>query len=411
MALVALRIAIPLAVLAAHGHALPGLPRYVYNPRPGDAYGYYSAVRELLATWRAPVSLAAIVVLVASAAAASYWLWRRGRVAWALLAAVYGIAAIGTILALRMHSPGSPTIGWPLVWSVPLLPYRALGFPLDPDVAFGVGLTLSLLANAVTVAATAILGRRVTGSAAVGLAAAAGFAFWPFLIGLLGGHRAWGNGTWPVDAGLHLYSEPLSTALVAVALVLCVSRPRPDWHLAAAGALLSLASVVRLSNAVIAAVVLVVMTVHVGTRRAVYLLVGLGAFVPVGIAFWGKGYAGLPASGLPPHPFAVHYARVAWTDNLLWRPHVLLLVLPVAALGTFALRDVWQRWLLWLVIAATGAFYSVYSVTDIHPRFLFVVLPPVLVLWCSGISVAVARLGSRSTVSAKPVGRGVEKGS
>ena len=261
-----------LAALAAHGHALPGLPRYVYNARPGDAYGYYSAVRELLATWRQPVALAAVAALLALAGAAVVILRRRGRPTWALLAGAYGLGAVATVLALRMHQPGAPTIGWPLVWSVPLLPYRALGFPLDPDVAFGVGLALSLLAIGITVVATAVLGRRVTGRADVGIAAAAIFAFWPYLIGLLGGHRAWGNGTWPVDAGLHLYSEPLSTALVAVALVLCVDRRPADWALATAGVLLSLASVARLSNAVIAAAVLVVMTVRVGTRRALYLL-------------------------------------------------------------------------------------------------------------------------------------------
>src|SRR5689334_18708218 len=65
-ALVTVRAAIPLVVLAAHGHALPGLPRYVYNPRPGDAFGYYSAVRELLATWRQPVVLAGAFVVVAA---------------------------------------------------------------------------------------------------------------------------------------------------------------------------------------------------------------------------------------------------------------------------------------------------------------------------------------------------------
>lgn len=394
--LVAVRVAIPLAVLVAHGHALPGLPRYVYNPRPGDAYGYYSAVRELLATWRSAVVLLAAVVLAALAVAAVVWLRRRGRAAWALLAAAYGLGLISTVLAVRMHSPGAPTIGWPLVWSVPLLPYRAVGLPLNPDVAFGVGLALSLAANAVTVVMTAVLGRRVSGSAAVGLGAAAGFAFWPYLMGVLGGHRAWGNGTWPVDAGLHLYTEPLSTALVVTALVLCVDRRATDWALAAAGVLLSLASVARLSNAVIAAVVLVVMAARLGVRRAVYLLAGLCTFLPVAAAYWSKGYAGLPGNGLPPHPFALRYVRIAWTDNLLWRPHVLLIVLSVAALGTLGVRDRWQRWLLWLAILGNGAFYSVYAVTDIHPRFLFVVLPPALVLWSSGVAVVAARVARGS---------------
>jgi hypothetical protein len=393
--LVAVRVAIPLAVLAAHGHQLPGLPRYVYNPRPGDAYGYYSAVRELLTTWRQPLVLLSAVILVAAAGVLALRFVRSGRRAFAVLAVAYGLALVGAVLAGRMRAVGAPTIGWPLVWSVPLLPYRALGLPLGPNLAFGVGLALSLAANAVTLVATAVLGRRVTGRPLVGLGAAAIYAFWPFLSGLVGGHRAWENGTWLVDAGLHLYSEPLSTALVITALVLVLDRRPTDTALAVAGVLLSLASVVRLSNAVIAAVVLVVTAARLGVRRTIVLLVALGAFLPVALAYWSKGYTSLPAAhgGLPPKPFALHYVRIAWTDSLLWRPPVLLLLLPLAAIGTLGVSGVWRRWLLWLVVAGTAAFYSVYSVTDIHPRFLYVVFPLVLVLWCSGIAV----IGSAAT--------------
>ena len=113
------------------------------------------------------------------------------------------------------------------------------------------------------------------------------------------------------------------------------------------------------------------------------------------LTYWSKGYAGLPDSGLPPHPFALHYVGIAWTDNLLWRPHVLILLLSLAALGTLGVKDVLNRWLLWLVVAGTGVFYSVYAVTNIHPRFLFVVLPPVLVLWCSGLALVVSFAAER----------------
>src|SRR5205823_14776521 len=165
--------------------------------------------------------------------------------------------------------------GWPLAWSVPLLPYRALGLPLDPNIAFAVGLAISLVANAVTVVATAVLGLRATGRLIVGLGASTIYAFWPFVSGLIGGHRAWENGTWHVDAGLHLYSEPVSTALVVTALAVCASNRLTDSNLALAGILLSFASVVRLSNAVLAAAVLVVVAGRVGRRRAMVLLAGL----------------------------------------------------------------------------------------------------------------------------------------
>ena len=307
--------------------------------------------------------------------------------AWAVVAGAFTLGAIGAVLADRMGSSGAPTIGWPLVWSVPLLPYRAVGLPLNPNIAFGVGLALSLLANAVTVVATAVLGRRVTGQPAVGLVAAGVLAVWPLLTGQLAGHRAWENGTWLVDTGLHLYSEPVSTALVVTAVALVVVRAPSAVHLGLAGSLLSLASVVRLSNAVIAAVVLVIVALRFGARRSVILAAGLASFLAPALAYWSKGYTHLPAAagGLPPTPFALHYVRLAWTHALLWRPSVLVLLLPLAAVGTLAVQRVWCRWLLWLATLATAAFYSVYSVTDIHPRFMYVDLPFVLVLW-AGVS-------------------------
>ena len=302
---------------------LPGLPRYVYDPRPGDAYGYYSAVRELLTTWRQPlVLLAAVILVVVAGDARAAVLARRDqprfRRARGRLRARAGRRGPGMAdaagrrsddrLAARVERAAA---------SVP-----RLGLPLGPNLAFGVGLTLSLAANAVTLVATAVLGRRVTGRPLVGLGAAALYAFWPFISGLVGGHRAWENGTWLVDAGLHLYSEPLSTALVVTALVLVLDRRPTDTALAIAGVLLSLASVVRLSNAVIAAIVLVVTAARLGPRRTIVLAVGLGAFLPVALAYWSKGYTSLPAAhgGLPPKPFALHYVRIAWTDSLLWRP-------------------------------------------------------------------------------------------
>ena len=393
---VALRVATALAVLAFHGRKLPLVPVYHYEARPGDAFGYYSATRELLATWRQPIAFLAIVAALAAALVATRVLHRRGADGWALVACATGAGVAGAILAYRMVSAGAPTIGWPLVWSVPLLPYRALGLPLDPDVAFGVGLALSLVANAATVVATALLGRLVTGRSSVGLVAATAYAVWPLLTGTIAGHEAWQNGTWLVDVGLHLYSEPVSTALVVCALVLFAARVPSDARLASAGVLLSLASVVRLSNALIAAVVLLIAAFRFPLRRAVLLGCAQLTFAPVALAYWSKGYTHLPAAagGLPPRPFAFHYLRSAWTGSLLWHPRVLVLLVPLAIVGTFAVAPAWRRWLLWLVVAATAAFYSVYAVTDIHPRFLYVVFPVVLVLWAAGI-VAVVGLVNR----------------
>ena len=72
---------------------------------------------------------------------------------------------------LGSHVTGAAVVGWPLLWSIPLFPFRLVGL-LDADVAFAAGLVFSLAANAVTVVATAYIGLRATGSRAVGIAAA-----------------------------------------------------------------------------------------------------------------------------------------------------------------------------------------------------------------------------------------------
>ena len=73
---------------------------------------------------------------------------------------------------------------------------------------------------------------------------------------------------------------------------------------------------------------------------------------------------------------------------MLWHPAVLAVLLPIALLGTFrAARK--TALLLWSCVAVTAAFYTFYSLTPIHPRFLFVTLPIVLVFWASGAAVVV----------------------
>ena len=75
---------------------------------------------------------------------------------------------------------------------------------------------LTLAALAVATIATAYVGLYATGRRSIGLGAAGIFALWPLVSGQLAGHSAWENGQWNVDVGLHLYTEPLSTALVVV---------------------------------------------------------------------------------------------------------------------------------------------------------------------------------------------------
>lgn len=395
------RVAVALAALADSGHRLaPGFPVYHYNPRTGDAYGYYSAVRELLATWQREGK---IVLPVALLAAAGFVLvWRRTRTSarrtpLRVLAGCWGVGVFAAVLVHEIRYTGAGTIGWPLIWSVPLLPYRALGLPLDPNIAFGVGLTLSLAFIAATVVATYLLGRAATGRVWLGTAAALLYAFWPLLVLLLAGIRGTMNGTWQIDVGLSMYTEPISTALACIGLVLVIRGTGPLAG-ALAGAFLGFDVAVRLSNALILAIVLVWLALR-DRSRALWVAAASAAFAPVVLAFWHQGYftpatnattTGSSLGVIPAHTFALHNARLAWEHSLLWRPPQLLVLVPLAVIGAFAVaRSV--SVLLAAEILATAAFYTFYFATPIHPRFLFVVLPLVLVLWVAGVWAVVGR--------------------
>ena len=396
------RVAIALAALADSGHRLaPGFPVYRYNPRTGDAYGYYSAVRELLETWRREGKIVLPVTLLAAAAFVLTWRWSRRSTRRGPIRVLAGSWAVGVFVAVLVHElrhTGAGTIGWPLIWSAPLLPYRALGLPLNPSVAFGVGLTLSLAFIAVTVIATYLLGRWVSGRVWIGVTASLLYAFWPLLVLLLAGIRGTMNGTWQIDVGLSMYTEPISTALACAALVLVIRRGAGPLSAAVAGAVLGFDVAVRLSNALILGIVLVWLVLR-DRVRAVWAAAGAAAFAPVVIAFWRQGYfnpsPGATGSGsgsgvIPAHTFALHNARLAWTHSLLWRPAQLLVLVPLAVVGAFAVRRSVSA-LFSAAILATAAFYTFYFATPIHPRFLFVVLPLVLILWVAGVWAVVSR--------------------
>lgn len=263
-----------------------------------------------------------------------------------------------------------------------MLPYRTLGGPLDADVAFGFGLVLSLAANAVTVVATAFAGLYATGRRTLGLAAAAAYALWPLLVGLVAGERSWGNGTWTVDAGLALYTEPLSTALATTAVALLLSPRLDEVRVALAGIALSLATAVKLSNALLAAAAGLIL---LALRRPLAIPFAAGAltFAPLVAVYWPKGYEAQRRE-----PFSLEYAGRSWADSLLFSPRTLAVLVPLALVGAIALRAWWPRLLLGAWIVPTAALYTFYRVTWEHPRFLFSALPAVFVLWVTGVSAA-----------------------
>ncbi|HEX7626390.1 MAG TPA: hypothetical protein VF379_04975, partial [Gaiellaceae bacterium] len=250
------------------------------------------------------------------------------------------------------------------------------------------GLALSVICNVATVLATYVIGLNIGLRNRVALLGAALVALWP-LVSLLAGSRGALNGTWQIDLGLSLYTEPLSTALVVTALALIVARAGDDRRAALAGALLGLGTLVRLSNVLILGCVLVALFVVRERKRAAVLALGAAAWAPATLFFWPKSYPKLKAPVFPAHPFEWSYAGHAWTDSTLWHPAVVLVLVPLALIG---IKRAAPRAavLLWSCVAVTALFYSFYELTPIHPRFLFVVLPIVLLFWAAGADVVVA---------------------
>lgn len=407
--LAAFRVAVPLAALAAGGSALPGLPAY-HRPHDlsGDATGFYATAREWMAAWgRLPHALLALLALATVAAAVvlvRVWRRRPGQRAWLLAGAAWWVGLLLVVNVLEERFSGAAVIGWPIVWALPMLPDRLANGTLDPNVAFWLGLPLQLACNVVTVVATAYAGLYATGRRAVGLVAAALFAALPFLTGAIAGHRAWANGTWPVDAGLHMYTEPLSTALCAVALALVLSPRLTSLRLALAGCALGYATAVKISNALVAAMgaALLAWRFRDELRRVVpYLAAGL-AWAPLVLAYWPLGYSKLTKDPKywPQDPFRLSYPVTSWTHSILFTPHTLAIVVPVAAVGALALGRRWTTAVLGAWTLANPLLYSFYSYTPIHPRFMWASLPSFLVLWGAGAAAIVVVAASRRLSSA-----------
>lgn len=386
-ALVALRVAIPLVALAASGQDLPGLPPYTYVPLNGDATGFYAEARELISTAFGPAGAVAALLLCAGAFAA----WRLRPVWLAIVAGALAVSLAGTALVLDSVPSGAAVVGWPLLWAIPLFPLRVLGL-LGDDLAFAVGLPILLFANAVTVVATAVIGFRATGKRWIGVTAAALFAVWPLLARLLAGPSAWENGQWHVDVGLHLYTEPLSTALVTTAVAILLGQRLDEARLAVAGVLLGYSTAVRVSNGLLAAVAVALLALRVGPRRALPFAAGGLAFAPLVAAYWPKGYPVI--ENVP--GFSLAQASRSWgADTLMFDPRTVALLLPLAVLGALTLRG-WTSALLVAGIATNVGLYTFYEHTHLHPRFLYVMLPALFVLEAQGVALVIRKVSRGS---------------
>jgi hypothetical protein len=407
--LAALRVAIPLAAYADAGSGLPGMPAFTRPARDGglsgDATGFYAATREFMAAWgRMPRIVLALAVLAALAAAiVLVFLWRR-RPAFRLWLVPAALCSFGLVVALDVHwmkPSGAAVFGWPLLWSLPMLAYRALGVGLSKHIAWDFGFALSLLCVALTVVAVAYLGRNASGRRAIGVAAAAFWTAWPVLVGLIAGHHAWANAQWDVDVGLHNYSEPLSTLLVTAGAAIVLTPRLTQLRLALAGCALSAATLVKLSNALLAAAALIVVFLRGHLRDALPYLAGALALAPLVAVYWPISYPKLfnnPQSW-PRDPFDPAHIVSSWTHSSIFTPHTLAIVVPLAVIGIAGLLRPWPLALVLAFLLINPIFYSFYANTAEHPRFLYASLPELFVLWAAGIGVIAQLVLTRPRVT------------
>ena len=380
--LAVLRILPALIVLAANGHSLPLLPSYRYAPPIGDAYGFHAAAREFIAVWlrlSIPMLAVALAIVVAASAGGGI-LWRGDRRPEAIAVASLALGVFISIAVRQMYPPGCGAVGWPIVWSLPLFPIRIVG-ALGYHSAYYLGIAVSVGCNIVTVVATALMARRLV-PGRLALVAPSLLVAWPFLMRFVEGSNAV-FGSWIDDAGLALYSEPLSTALVTAALSLVITRTDPSSR-ACAGGLLGFATAVRVSN--ITLVLVIVLWLLASERSRSALLCGVASLggVSIAAAYWPLSYPTF-RDQLPDVIFSIHYVVPTWRDTPVFDWKMLLILLPPSILGFLTMRRGHpQAWLLAAVVALTAAFYSPYYFTPLHPRFLFVALPALSVLAAAG---------------------------
>ena len=333
-------------------------------------------------------------------------LWRGGSPTRRVVAVLLPAAAVSLALTLPIHQmepPGAAVFGWPLLWAIPMIPIRAAGLGPSPDTAFVVGFVLTLAALAVTVVATAYVGRYATGRRSIGLVAAGLFAVWPLVSGQIVS-TAWRNGQWNVDVGLHLYTEPLSTALVVASVALLLRPATQQLGRAGAGLAIGYATAVKLTNGVVGAVLAVL--VALASRLEA------GAAVRRRSARLGAARDRLLAEGVRRHvrrgnlghvriPGRSSYIDDAWRHSLLFTPLLLALLAPLLVVGCFAVRDRWALAVVATPIVVNAVVYSFYDVTALHPRFLYVTLPFVFVLEAAG---ALAVVDAVQSEAAQPPG-------
>jgi hypothetical protein len=160
-------------------------------------------------------------------------------------------------------------------------------------------------------------------------------------------------------------------------------------RLALAGCALSAATLVKLSNALLAAALLLIVFARGRTRETLPYLAGALALAPLVAFYWPISYPKLfdNRQSWPRDPFDPAHIVSNWTHSSIFTPHTLAIIVPLAAIGVVGLLRPWQLALVLALLLINPIFYSFYANTAQHPRFLYASLPELFVLWASGIEV------------------------
>jgi hypothetical protein len=204
-----------------------------------------------------------------------------------------------------------------------------------------------------------------------------------------------------VDVGLHNYNEPLSTLLVTSGAAIVLTPRLTQLRLAIAGCAMSAATLVKLSNGLLAAAALIVVFLRGRVHDALPYLAGALALAPLVAVYWPLSYPKLfdnPHSW-PRDPFDPAHIVSSWTHSSIFTPHTLAIILPLAVIGIAGLLRPWPLALVLAFLLINPVFYSFYANTAQHPRFLYASLPELFVLWTAGIGVIAHVVLTRARVT------------
>ena len=282
---------------------MPLLPRYDGIHLNGDAAGYFQAVSGLFASFSDATSSGSAGSALARCARGCRR--RRGCGRWRrrynerspLLVPAAAVSLRGGHDSRSLHSCArrrrrrlAARLG-----ARSLSVARARARARRPTGPSRSGSLLGLVANGVTTVSR----RRTSASGRAGTARSVSLApacLRPGRCGsaLVAGSRAWENGQWDVDTGLHLYTEPLSTHARVVALATAASGPsRGDGAATASGLAIGFATVVKLTQRPDRARRSCRSSPSLRPPPAALLAAGGLVSLPIVIAWWPKGYVAI----------------------------------------------------------------------------------------------------------------------